>query len=308
MQELILTNVVGSAKTATQLSKEMLGPLLKFPFPIGHFVPSNWQPPTGYTLEKLIVNEVPIERLLPEGGGNGKVILYFHGGGYVAPLLNNSRIEAIHLSQLAHGCEVINVDYRVAPTFTYPAALEDCVTAYEAVLDLGYKGEDILFYGDSAGGGLVLAVTLYLKDHNMPLPKGCIALSPWTEVDANADSHFINQEKDLLLGKEGCSLAIEARVPSYRGNTDFKTPYLSPLYGDYTNFPTTLIQVGTYEVLYDDSRRVYEKAIAAGCDMRLSAYYGMFHCFQSAVRDIPESQMAWKEIIALIHEIFNLIP
>lgn len=304
MESLNLRNVVGCAETASVITQDMLGPMFEINVPLGQKVPSNWMPPKGYTLEKVTINNVPIERLIPEGGSNGKAVLMFHGGGYVWPLMDLNRYLAVTFSQLTQGAEVVNVDYRVAPTDRYPAALKDCVTAYKALLDFGYKGEDVLLMGESAGGGLVLAVTLYLKDHHLPLPKALIAISPWTELAAKAPSHHINYEKDIILGKNGCAIANQGVKQDYRGTTDFKTPYLSPLYGDYTNFPPLLIQVGTYEMLYDDSTRVVEKAEKAGVNVTFSSYYGMFHCFQEVLPELPESKLAWKEITNFINKYF----
>ncbi len=300
MESLILRNVIGSPETATPITREMLGPIYKMELPIGQKLPSNWMPPTGYTLEKSIINDVPIERLIPEGGSNGKVVLMLHGGAYVWPLLDISRELAIVFSKLTKGAEVVNVDYRIAPTYVYPAAFEDCVIAYKALLNLGYTGDDILLTGESAGGGLVLALTHYLKDNNLPLPKAVIAIAPWAEVNTIAPSYHINYTKDIILGENGCSIAPHVKKQAYRGNTDYTTPYLSPLYGDYTNFPPLLIQVGTYEMLYDDARRVFEKAEEAGVNVTFSSYYGMFHCFQETLPELPESKLAWTEIRTFI--------
>lgn len=304
MKSLNLRNVVGCAENASIITPGLLGPMLSMSTPVGKRVPSNWIPPKGYTLEKVTINDVPLERLIPEGGSNGKVVLMFHGGAYVSPLLDMNRNLAITYSQITQGGEVVNVDYRVAPTDRYPAALNDCVTAYKTLLDFGYKGEDILLVGESAGGGLVLAVTLYLKDHHLPLPKALIAISPWTELAAIAPSHHINYEKDIILGKHGCSIANQLIEPDYCGTTDFKTPYLSPLYGDYTHFPPLLIQVGTYEILYNDATRVAHKAEKAGVNVTFSSYYGMCHCFQELLPELPESKLAWQEISNFINSYF----
>lgn len=306
METLELKNVIGSEKTATVITREMLSPLLSLNLPIGQRFPSNWLPPEGYTLEKATVNNVPLERLKPELGYNGKVILMLHGGAYVWPLLDNNRELAVIFSQLAKGAEVVNVDYRVAPTHPYPAAFEDCVAAYKALLGFGYTSENILLMGESAGGGLVLSVALYLKEHQLPLPKGIISLSPSAEIHNLAPSHRINYSKDLILGENGCPLSDQIQKQDYRGTTDYKTPYLSPIYGDYTNFPDLLIQAGTYEMLYDDSRRVAEKAEKAGCHVTFSSYYGMCHCFQEILPDIPESKAAWTQIQQFINQCFNL--
>lgn len=304
--ELYVKNVIGNEETASKLTSEMIGPLLTLSIPIGKRITSSWKPKEGYVLEKAEVAGVPIERLTPAGGGNGKAIFILHGGGYVWPLMDSSRESAIMYSQFTDGAEVINVDYRVAPTDLYPAALEDCVVAYKWILEQGYNGEDILLIGESAGGGLVLALPLYLKDHGIEVPKACVAISPWGDVDDKSPSRQINYDKDLLLGAKGCKIADQVQKHDYAGDWDLKTPYLSPVYGDYTDFPDLLIQAGTFEVLYDDSVRVYEKAKAAGVNVTLSSYYGMSHCFQGIFPEIPESKMAWEEIRNFMRMAFGM--
>ncbi len=294
--ELYLKNVIGNEETSSKPTSEMVGPLRYVKLELGRRISSSWKPPEGYILEKLVVDEVPIERITPATGGNGKVVLILHGGGYVWPLMDSSREGAILYCQYTDGAEVINVDYRTAPTHVYPAALEDCVTAYKWLLEQGYSGEDILLIGESAGGGLVLALPLYLKDNGLPLPKGVVAISPWGDIDDTSPSRQINLDKDLILGSQGLTVANQVQKHDYAGDWDLKIPYLSPVYGDYTNFPDLLIQVGTFEVLYDDSVRVYEKAREAGVNVKLSSYYGMSHCFQQVFPECPESIKAWEEI------------
>lgn len=307
METLNLKNVIGCAKTASKITSDMLSDLMAIDIPLGiQQLPSNWTPPKGYVLEKCFINNVPIERLLPEGGSNGKAVLMLHGGAFVWPLMDSNRELAVVFSGLTQGAEVINVDYRTAPTNPYPAALEDCLATYKYLLGLGYAAENILLTGESAGGSLVLALTLYLKDHDLPLPKALISISPITELSNDiAPSRRINFEKDLLLGKNGCAIADQNTKQDYRGTTDYRTPYLSPLYGDYTNFPPLLLQAGTYEMLYDDSVRVAEKAEKAGVKVTFSSYYGMFHCFQEILPQLPESKLAWEEIQTFINTYFN---
>lgn len=306
METLKLKNVIGSPETASVITSEMLGPLATLNLPLGQRFPSNWQAPKGYHLEKETIQNIPIERLTPEAGGNGKVVLMLHGGAFVWPLMDSNRELAVVYSQLTQGGEVINVDYRIAPTDRYPAALEDCITIYKYLLESGCKNDDILLMGESAGGNLVLALTLYLRDHNIPLPKGIISLSPITEVANDLPSRRINFKNDILLGENGCALSDQNTKQDYRGTTDVKIPYLSPLYGNYTNFPPMLIQVGTYEILYDDATRVVEKAEKAGVDVTFSSYYGMFHCFQEILPELPESKLAWQEITQFINNHFML--
>lgn len=306
MGTLYLRNVIGDEERASKPTAQSLGALLRISLPWGKRISSSWKPPEGYILQKEEIQGVPIERITPKTGGNGKVVLILHGGGYVWPLLDASREAAIIYSQYIDGAEAINVDYRIAPINVYPAALEDCIVTYKWLLNQGYEGKDILIIGESAGGGLALALPLYLKDHGLALPQGVIVLSPWGDLDDKSPSRTINLERDLLLGKYGGTMACQVQKHDYAGTCDLKTPYLSPVYGDYKGFPNLLIQAGTYEVLYDDSVRVYEKALADGVNVKLSSYYGMSHCFQEILPDLPESQLAWQEIKNFMRMCFDL--
>lgn len=222
-----------------------------------------------------------------------KVILQFHGGGYVAPLRNAYRMFAGLYAEVSHGMSVLTVDYRVAPENPYPAALEDAVAAYRYLTGKGIRPSQIILAGDSAGGGLALALCHYLKDHAMELPCGVIAMSPWTDLTASGESYTSNFEKDPLFGNTKDSLIYNS---SYVGSHDRKNPYISPLFGDFSGFPPILVQVGSYEMLLSNSVDMAAKAKAAGVKVRLSIYEGMFHVFQMAAKMMPESKRAWVEI------------
>ena len=188
---------------------------------------------------------------------------------------------------------IISVDYRVAPEDPYPAALEDAYAAYQWLLEMGCRGSQIIVAGDSAGGGLALALCLYLKDKGEPLPKKLVLMSPWTDLAATGDSYETNFEKDPLFGNTTDSMIYSN---AYYGENDPKTPYISPLYGNYEGFPPMLFQVGGSEMLLSDSARAAKKAKAAGCEVQLTIYDEMFHVFQLGMKKMKESREAWKEI------------
>ena len=305
MNKVHFKNVIGDEKTASKVSKDMLGVLVKDGLPIGQHIPSNWTPPEGYSLKKLKVNNVPIECTSLEGVETGKVILNLHGGGYILGLLDMMRNESIEYVKASNGAMLIQVDYRIAPNDHHPAALEDAITVYKWLLEQGYKSEDIVVSGASAGGGLAAALVLYLRDQGLPLPKGVYLISPWGDLTTEAVSREANYEIDPILGKYGSILKEELIKSSYLGDNDIKNPYISPVFGDYQGFPKTLIQVGTYEVLYDDSVNIYDKIEAAGGDVKLSSYYGMIHCFVNLLMNLPETQAAWAEAQEFFEECFG---
>ena len=222
-----------------------------------------------------------------------KVILQLHGGGYIGAMRNAYRTFAGLYCEVGRGISVLTIDYRVAPEHPYPAALEDAVASYQWLLNQGYDASQIIVAGDSAGGGLAMALCMYLKNHEIALPCGIIAMSPWTDLTASGDSYEENYDKDPLFGNTRDSLIYNR---DYVGMNDVTNPYISPMFGDFTGFPPMLIQVGSFEMLLSDSKSVAAKAKETGVKVRLSIYEGMFHIFQMAMLMIPESKRAWVEI------------
>ncbi len=221
------------------------------------------------------------------------VILQLHGGGYVGALKNSYRTMAGLYAEVGKGAKVLTIDYRVAPEHPFPAALMDAYAAYCWLLEQGHSGKQIILAGDSAGGGLAMALCHYLKDHEVELPAGIIAMSPWTDLTAGGSSYKDNYEIDPVFGCGGDYLIHDS---AYIGEHDAKNPYISPAFGDFTGFPPMLIQVGTCEMLLSDSEIVAKKALEAGVKVRLSKYEGMFHVFQMAAKLMPESRKAWAEV------------
>lgn len=221
------------------------------------------------------------------------IILQFHGGGYMGAVRNAYYVFAGLYNEVSQGCSVLTPDYRVAPEHPFPAALEDAIASYQWLLDAGYFGEQIILAGDSAGGGLAMALCMYLKDHNKPMPRGIVAMSPWTDLTASGESYETNFTKDVLFGNTRESLIYVNDYAIGQNKTD---PYISPLFGSFQGFPPMLIQVGSTEMLLSDSVEVAAKAREQGVKVRLSIYEGMFHVFQMCYQNIPESKKAWAEV------------
>ena len=253
-----------------------------------------WHVPECFNMTNIDMENFSMKLLsLKENPGQDYVILQLHGGGYMGAVRNAYYVFAGLYNEVSKGCNVLTPDYRVAPEHPYPAALEDALASYQWLLDKGYYGEQILVAGDSAGGGLAMALCMYLKDHHMPMPGGVIAMSPWTDLTASGESYITNYEKDPLFGNTKESLIY---VNDYAGDHDKMDCYISPLFGDFRGFPPMLIQVGSLEMLLSDSVSVAAKARQQGIRVRLSIYEGMFHVFQMAYLNIPESKKAWAEV------------
>lgn len=151
-----------------------------------------WNVPDGFHMTQIDMDKFSMEWLEPEQGNSNMTLLQLHGGGYVGAMRNAYRTFAAAYNELGGGMPVLTIDYRVAPEDPYPAALEDAVRAYNWLLDRGYPGNRIIVAGDSAGGGLALALCLYLRDHGIELPGGIIAMSPWTDMTASGESYETN--------------------------------------------------------------------------------------------------------------------
>ena len=259
-----------------------------------------WIVPDCFNMTHIEMENFSMKLLsLKENPNQDHVILQLHGGGYMGAVRNAYYVFAGLYNEVSRGCNVLTPDYRVAPEHPYPAALEDAVASYQWLLDKGYYGEQIIVAGDSAGGGLAMALCMYLKDHKMPMPG---AMSPWTDLTASGESYETNYEKDPLFGNTRESLIY---VNDYAGDHDKMDCYISPLFGDFRGFPPMLIQVGSLEMLLSDSVSVAAKAREQGIRVRLSIYEGMFHVFQMAYLNIPESKKAWAEVGKFIDVIRN---
>lgn len=262
-------------------------------------VEPEWKAPDGYNMTHFDLKNFSMKLLSKKENPNfDKVILQLHGGGYIGAIYNNYYNMAVWYSEAADGICVLSPDYRVAPENPYPAALEDAVDSYQWLLDKGFRADQIILAGDSAGGGLSMALTMYLRDHDMPLPCGIVAMSPWTDLTASGESYRLNYELDPLFGNTKESMIY---INDYPGDHDSKDPYISPIYGNFRDFPPMLIQVGSTEMLLSDSVTVAGMADIAGVDVRLSVYDDMFHVFQMAGNLLPESKKAWEEIGHFLH-------
>ena len=257
---------------------------------------SNWKIPKAYRLSKYELKNCKMEILIPYRVETDKIIYQLHGGGYVMGYMDLYREMAKEYSKHTNGYPVASLDYRTAPKNRFPKALNDAIEGWEYLLNLGFSPDQIIVVGDSAGGNLALALTMYLRDHGRKLPAGLVLLSPWTDMAAMGKSYRKNCYRDPMFGaKRGRNLKVRKETYSYVGKADRKTPYLSPAYGEFYGFPPMLIQVGTWEMLESDSMTVYKKARKARVKATLEKYPGMFHVFQM-YPIVPESKYAWKKI------------
>lgn len=207
--------------------------------------------------------------------GSRHAILYCHGGGYTSGNLGYSRVLS---SKLAHatGYDVLSFEYRLAPEFPYPAAVEDALRAWDSLMLQGYGAQDVVLAGDSAGGNLALVLCRRLKEAGRRLPGALVLMSPWTDMTMSGASYAERAEIDPMLTPE----YIEAVRVAYAGGRDYSSPDLSPLFADLVHFPPTLIQAGDHEILYSDAEALSHALERAGVPCRFEVSEGMWHVFQ----------------------------
>jgi epsilon-lactone hydrolase len=244
-------------------------------------------PPRGTETVVVDAGGVPADRVTMPASRHDRHILYLHGGGYVAGWPGLCRDLTWRIATLCRAC-VLGIDYRLAPEHPFPAALEDAVAAYRWLLAQGADPKRIAFVGDSAGGGLVFATMLRLRDEGVALPAAAAAVSPWTDLALTGPSLRLNAAIDPVLPVELAPRLVDLCL----AGADPRNPYASPLYGDPAGLPPTLILVGGDEVLRDDAVRMADKMRAAGCHVEIEVWPRMWHVWYMCARIMPEAKAA----------------
>ena len=247
--------------------------------------------PEGVRCEPVTADGVRCEWILAPNAHEDRTLLYLHGGGYVIGSLDTHRGHVARLSQ-ASGARALAVDYRLAPEHPFPAALEDAQTAYRWLLEQGCDPARTAIAGDSAGGGLSVATLVALRDAGLPLPAAGVLLSPWVDLEGIGESAKARADEDPVVERSG--LLDMAR--HYLAGAGPRTPLAAPLYADLSGLPPLLIQVGTAEILLDDSTRLASLAQAAGVAVELEAWEDMIHVWQALAPLVPEATEAVRRI------------
>lgn len=252
--------------------------------------------PRGTRIEALTLAGRPAEKLTPAGSVSDRVLYYFHGGAYLGGSPTTHRGLLAHIARAA-GCTVIALDYRLAPEHPYPAAREDAVAGWQALLAQGLAPENLVIGGDSAGGNLALATALSLRDAGLPLPRALVLISPWTDATSTSASMASRAARDRILTPAG----IRRAAAQFAGATPLDDPGVSPLFASPQGLPRTLVQVGDDEMLLDDSTRWAAAAEAAGVTVTLDVQPGLWHVWQAMAGWMPEADRAVADIAAFIN-------
>ena len=247
--------------------------------------------PREAKFEGVNADGVPAEWISMGDVRQDRIVLYFHGSGFIMGSVKTHRALTAHISNAAEA-RILSVDYRLAPEHPFPAAVEDGITAYRWLLKNGFSPDGIAVAGDSAGGALSVATMFALKDSEEKLPAACVCMSPVFDCALTGESMETRAAVDPMLQRDDLAFMFE----NYLGSADPKTPAASPLYGDLTGLPPMLIQAGNDEVLLDDSRRFAERARQMGVSIELDVWDEMPHVWQMAAGFVPEAQKAVKDI------------
>ncbi|MFF4276825.1 alpha/beta hydrolase fold domain-containing protein [Streptomyces sp. NPDC001536] len=254
--------------------------------------------PRGTRLVTVDLGNRPAERIDGSDTDNNRAVLYLHGGGYTVGSPTTHRALAAHLAA-AVGVPVYVLDYRLAPEHPYPAAVDDAAAAYRALLDTGIDPQRLTVAGDSAGGGLALALMLRLRETGMPMPAALALISPW--VDLTLD-HVRDSRRDPLL-RASWLRACAARYSGER--TDVRTPEISPLYADLTGLPPMLVHSADDEILLPDIEHLVDQAETAGVPVVYRRLERMWHVAHMHAGLVTASTAAVREIGAFLRNAFD---
>ncbi|HMU98000.1 MAG TPA: alpha/beta hydrolase [Chitinophagales bacterium] len=241
--------------------------------------------PRFVKMEETTYLGLDIAWFIPKKLDKKRIVLYLHGGGYCVGSYHSHRALIARIARETQ-YKTIAINYRMAPENPFPAAVEDAVAIYKQLLADGYQ--EIIVSGDSAGGGLSLVLTYQIKKLGLQLPKGLILLSPWTDLTMSGESIQTKVQDDALIAPN----LIELFANKYIGEDSATNPLISPLFLEFENFPPTLIQVGSFEVLLDDSTRLAKKMHDAGVQVDFEIYEKQMHVFQFLAGIVPEANRA----------------
>jgi epsilon-lactone hydrolase len=251
------------------------------------------------TVKEKTMAGVHVYLVTPSGipAENGKrLLVHVHGGAYVffgGMAATEEAILIAHYSKTA----VLSIDYRMPPDFPFPAGIDDSVAVWKEVIK-SRPSRNVGLFGSSAGGGMTLAIALRLKELGLPMPGALMAGTPWSDLTRAGDTYFTNEFVDNVLGSNERMLELAAKL--YAGTHDLKEPLISPVYGDLSGFPPTVLLSGTRDLLLSNTVRVHQKLLESGVDADLLVFEGQSHG-QYLEADTPECAIALREVAQFFH-------
>ena len=273
-----------------------------YPVPIPGFEDIDKMPPyqksDEFEIDQELIKDVMVEKFkyLNATDEGIKRAIWFHGGGFIVPLVDVYRYAAEFYCKMLNITELYFFDYRIAPEHKYPAAHEDAYNVYvELANRIKAEGNDFIAIGDSAGGNLLFCTMQRAVKEGLPLPYKMLALSPWMELGMAMPSHYYNAQRDALLGTNDLNnptgAIAQLTQSDYIAESDRKKPEVEPIYGDFKGLPPTFISAGQYELLLSDALGAMEAMTASGCDATLFVEGNMFHDY-TLIPMLPQSPKA----------------
>lgn len=253
--------------------------------------------PPGLRAERCTVAGVSAEWLRPQGAGEDGLVLYLHGGAYVFGSTITHRGIAAALAAAANQA-VLNIDYRLAPENPHPAGLDDALAVYRALTRM-HPGQAIAVAGDSAGGGLALALALRARDEGLRAPSALALMSPWTDLTLGQPSHASKARVDPYFPD---SALLKGAAAAYAAGTPLNDPLVSPLFADLSRLPAMMIHVGELEALLDDSTMLAQRIRAQGGAVTLRVFPRMWHVWQLLTGRMPEADESLAELGAFVRQ------
>ncbi len=252
--------------------------------------------PKGISIKQEVIHTTISEWIIPEIALENKLIFYVHGGGYVSGSCNDHR-SLVSKIAFNSGITVLLYEYGLAPENPFPTALDDSLNIYNAVLEKGYQPRDIVVMGESAGGGLCLALLLLLRDKSIQLPSAAVAISPWTDLSCSSETYLTKNKVSLAPLNSWNVFSYY-----YVAKSNVRNPYISPLFGDLKGLPPLFINAGNSDELFDDAKKFTDKAKQAGVDVFFREGQGMVHCYPMMAPFFTEATEAMNEVIEFIHK------
>jgi epsilon-lactone hydrolase len=250
--------------------------------------------PENVQVIPFTIEDLYCEKLVPEGASHDQLIFYLHGGGYVSGSCSDHRSFVAKLAQYT-GISCFIYEYHLAPENPFPAALNDTLKIYGHLITKEYLPENIVFVGESAGGGLCLASLMALRDRMLALPRAAVAISPWTDLTCSGASyHSKNRKSPAPIN----SWYVFSK--HYAGAEALNHQYISPLFGNMEGLPPMFINAAVDDELFDDGEQFYQKALAAGVNIQFRAGKDMIHCYPLLAPLFPEASEAMKEIVQFV--------
>ena len=249
----------------------------------------------GTTIEPATVGGVKGDWVRVGDARRDAVLLYLHGGGYMAGSPKSHRHLIAAFSQ-ASGLSVFAPDYRLAPENPFPAAVDDALAVYKALLDSGIAADKLAIAGDSAGGGLTVATLIAARDKKLPMPACAVCISPWADLSQSGEAYRTRASRDPMITKAG----LDQGAAMYLAGKDAKSPLASPVFADLKGLPPLLLQVGTEEALYDDTTALKARAESAGVEVSAESWAGMVHVWHAFYPLLSEGRDAIARVGAYI--------